>query len=66
MNMPRFTAEASLPKTREPYRMLRTLNPSASHGEVVPQLRLCQWECDDYTCWLNCHKGRVGGGPRLQ
>lgn len=42
MNMPGFTAEASLPKTGERYRILGTLNPSPSHETVVPQY--CGWE----------------------
>jgi hypothetical protein len=46
LRMPGFTAEASLPKSLEPYRMLGTLNPSATQGEVVPQI--CdgaRWMC---------------------
>ena len=59
MTMLGFTAAASLPKTREPYRMLGTLNPSATHGEVVPQGDWCTLVCNYYPdlttfCWREC------------
>jgi hypothetical protein len=37
-NMPGFTAEASLPKTAEHYRLHGTPAPDATDGRIVPQL----------------------------
>jgi hypothetical protein len=57
MKMPEFTAEASLPKTGEPYRILGTMNPSTRGGEVVPQH--CELYCDADNCFWVC-RGRPG------
>ncbi len=38
MNMPGFTAEASLPKTGELYHWLRPPPRGATHGVVSPQV----------------------------
>jgi hypothetical protein len=53
VNMPGFTAEASLPTTDERYQMLGTLDPDASHGRVVPQF--CYRDCVGGYCIWRCY-----------
>jgi hypothetical protein len=52
MNMPGFTAEASLDKTNRCYCLIGTSNSLAGKGEVVPQ-PACAWDLNDgcYYCY---------------
>jgi hypothetical protein len=59
LRMPGFTAEASLSKSREPYRMLGTLNPPNA-TQVVPQMcaggrYVCEWYLGEQICYWQCH-----------
>ena len=54
VNMPGFTAEASLPAAAERYRMPGILDSNASHGKVVPQ-RWCERVCRGGDCFWECH-----------
>ena len=53
LNMPGFTAEASLATAEERYRMLGILAPDATHGKVVPQRR-CWRICTGSGCYWDC------------
>lgn len=50
MNMPRFTAEASLYKTNEHYGLIEQKAHFIKRQRVIPQLRIvrggCVYECD--------------------
>ena len=50
MNMPRFTAEASLYKTNEHYGLIEQKAHFVKRQRVIPQLRIvrggCVYECD--------------------
>jgi hypothetical protein len=47
MNMPRFTAEASLYQASERYSMARTVNAMVNNQKVVPQrIRVCEVDQD--------------------
>jgi hypothetical protein len=73
MNIPRYSAEASLYKTRRRYRVAGTPT-SVGHGrDVVPQLRpigFCMAGCDETetnpvsnaACKIGCMEGAGGGG----
>ena len=70
MNMPTFTAEASLYATRRRYRAASA--PSWGPSGVVPQLPIgfCMAECDEHetdplsnaACKFGCMGGGGGGG----
>ena len=68
MNMPRFTAEASLYSSGEFYQSARASGALPVSGGVLPQLPIgfCQAECssDDYQCLFDCmgDGGGDGGG----
>ena len=71
VNMPGFTAEASLYQASERYEMvetllarvhrgLGTLVPGATRGEVVPQLQLCEIiYCIGSRCVYDCKEAPV-------
>jgi hypothetical protein len=79
VNMPQFTAEAALQRTRGRYRTTSHHAGAARHGRVVPQLPIgfCQANCDriqdDFlrtVCAMQCLEqggdggtGGGGGGP---
>lgn len=50
MNIPRFTAEASLSKSNEHYHLIAPETPYVNRQEVIPQIRIisrgCIYECD--------------------
>jgi len=62
MNMPGFTAEASLYKPSERYKMVGTLATLAGSAEVVPQafddvgcMQWCLWGGSTFwQCWYYC------------
>ena len=57
MNMPGFTAEASLPRTGEPYRMTGDAEYLTRAGEISPALPI-RIVCSPAKCFA-CHD--VGG-----
>ncbi len=61
MNMPRYTAEASLYQTSEHYQMIGT--QAGSTGQVVPAIPPCR-NCD-YICDLCLRRGVACGACRL-
>jgi hypothetical protein len=62
MNMPGFTAEASLYKASERYSMARTVDAMANDQKILPQrIRICGHI--DAECLSGCVAG--GGGTRL-
>jgi hypothetical protein len=71
INMPSFTAEASLYRNSGHYRMAGIPHDLAGNGGVIPQLPIgfCMANCDhiqdDFlrsVCNLNCLDGGGGGG----
>src|SRR6266545_2726122 len=69
MNMPGYTAEASLATARGFYRTARAGSDSLPGQGVLPQLPIgfCQANCapDDLFCVLRClDQGGGGSGPR--
>ena len=54
MNMPGFTAEASLPKPSEAYRVVRRLSGRDGHASVVPA-RMPWYFCSNIA--VACNKG---------
>jgi hypothetical protein len=75
MNVPQFTAEASLSTTTGRYRMVGTPRNFIGGGTVLPQLMksagFCMADCDYTTsdplsnmaCKFDCMEGGGGGGP---
>ena len=71
MNMPGFTAQASLYKTGVHFRMAETRNALAGKGDVLPQLPIgfCMANCDSIeddfmrtVCEMRCSEDQGGGG----
>ena len=73
MNIPRFSAEASLYKTRRRYRVAGTPTSVVHSRAVVPQLRpigFCMADCDhsqgdplmNAACKIGCLEGAGGNG----
>lgn len=54
MNMPGFTAEASLRENAAPYRMAGTHDLHAGYGTVVPQWQWCERVCEGGGCHWRC------------
>jgi hypothetical protein len=62
MTLPGFTAEASLSRTAERYRLRGTSNPGATRERVVPQACACGWVSGwGWVCY--CAPGPHGGPP---
>jgi hypothetical protein len=62
MTLPGFTAEASLIKAPERYRMRGTPNERGTRDGVVPQACACGW--NPYWGWVcYCAPGPHGGPP---
>jgi hypothetical protein len=72
MNMPRFTAEASLYRTSGHHPTAGTFSQAA--GTIQPAFHRddCYWNClsncddDPYYCSINCRCFCKGGPPRCQ
>ena len=54
MDMPRFTADASLLKKGEPHRPFRISHQGTNHEEVVPRCTWIRWCDDEGYCYRTC------------